>query len=68
MRETLMLLSYKNHPYKKYENTKQWRVLRKALSGLQKNRDIEITTAPELVIGYLCQELSRSLKRKDKIN
>lgn len=58
--------SYKNHPYKKYENTKRWRVLKKAILGLQKNRDIEITTAPELVIGYLCKSLSGSRRIKKK--
>jgi hypothetical protein len=46
-----------NHPYKEYEKTELWLKLEKALNDLTENKDIEITTSPEYVIGYLCKSL-----------
>jgi hypothetical protein len=54
------------HPYTKYEKTGQWKILKKAIISLQNNHDIEITTSPELVIGYLCKALSESRRIKKK--
>jgi hypothetical protein len=46
------------HPYSQYEGTDLWRTLEQALTELQANRDLAITTAPEYVVGSLCQALS----------
>jgi hypothetical protein len=46
------------HPYSHYANTDLWRAVAQALSELQTNRDITVTTADEYVIGFLCQALS----------
>jgi hypothetical protein len=46
------------HPYSHHANTGLWRAVAQALTELQGNRDITITTADEYVIGFLCQALS----------
>lgn len=47
-----------SHPYKAFEGTALWDTLDAALTELQSNRDIELSTSRELVIGFLCQQLS----------
>ena len=44
-------------PLAEYRHTPLWRALRKALADLEANHEIVVETAPEYVIGYLCQEL-----------
>jgi hypothetical protein len=46
------------HPYAEYEQTPLWRAIDAAISELERNRDVELTTAREYVIGYLCQQLA----------
>lgn len=41
-----------------YQHTPLWRALGKALSDLEASRELVLGTAPEYVIGYLCQELA----------
>ena len=43
------------HPYKKFEGHQIWNSIGRALDDLEKNKDLEITTAREYVIGYLCK-------------
>ena len=50
-----------NHPYVEFEKTPLWKTLHKAISDLQENRDVELTTAEQYVVGYLCKQL---VKRK----
>jgi hypothetical protein len=45
-------------PYKEYPDTDLWKKVDHVLTELEQNQDIEITTAREYVIGYLCQELA----------
>jgi hypothetical protein len=47
-----------SQPYHAYENTPLWESLRTALGELRANRDVEITTSAEHVIGYLCHQLA----------
>ena len=45
------------HPYSQYERTPLWEAIDAAISTLEQNRDVELATAREYVIGYLCQQL-----------
>ena len=49
----------KTHPYRKYESLKEWRIIKKAISDLIKNKDIELFTPKEYIIGYLTKSLAR---------
>ncbi len=46
-----------SHPYKKYEETKLWKIIDSVLNDLESNQDLKLTTAREYVIGYLCKKL-----------
>ena len=46
-----------NHPYSKFENTALWKTIDDTLSELEQNQDVQITTAREYVVGYLCKQL-----------
>jgi hypothetical protein len=46
------------HPYIQYESSPQWQILNKAVDELMKNGDIQLSTAREYIIGYLCQALA----------
>jgi len=48
------------HPYRKFENTPLWKVVEEAISDLKENRDIEVTTRLEYVIGYICERLAET--------
>ncbi len=45
------------HPYKDFENSDLWNSLDKALVELEENQDVQITTAREYVVGYICKHL-----------
>ena len=45
------------HPYKDFENSDLWKSLDKALVELEANQDVQITTAREYVVGYICKYL-----------
>jgi hypothetical protein len=44
--------------YDEYKDTLLWRSLAAALGELEASREIAVATAPEYVIGYLCQQLT----------
>lgn len=48
------------HPYKKFEDTPLWKVVEKAINDLEENQDLEVTTGPEYVIGYICESLAEA--------
>lgn len=50
----------RNHPYKRYETHPAWQVVTDELESLRVNRDIEITTAREYVVGSLCKALDQA--------
>jgi hypothetical protein len=43
--------------YDEYKDTPLWHRLAEALTELEASREISIATAPEYVIGHLCQAL-----------
>jgi len=45
-------------PFAEYRDTPLWRALTSAMSELEASREVKIETAPDYVIGYLCQELA----------
>jgi hypothetical protein len=44
--------------YEEYRDTPLWQALAGALADLEASREITVGTAPDYVIGYLCQELA----------
>ena len=46
-------------PYSKFEDTDLWKAIDTALAELEKNGDVQLTTARRYVVGYLCQQLAR---------
>jgi hypothetical protein len=46
------------HVYEKYRGTPLWRAVAEAVTELEATGEIRVATAPEYVIGFLCQELS----------
>ena len=44
--------------FEDYRDTPLWRALASALADLQVSREVEVHTAPDYVIAYLCQELA----------
>jgi hypothetical protein len=46
-----------NHPFEQFRETPLWRVVAAAVAELEATREISISTAPDYVIGYLCQQL-----------
>jgi hypothetical protein len=47
-----------NHPYSEFEKSKAWKVFDRAISELEKNRDLQITTERKYVIGFLCKQFA----------
>jgi hypothetical protein len=50
-------------PYEKHKNTSNWRIIEEALNNLVENKDIELTTASDYVIGYLCEKLDEETNK-----
>ena len=48
------------HPYAAFEGTPLWRAVKKALSDLEKNQDIELKEWHQYVVGYVCGSLSKA--------
>lgn len=44
-------------PFAAFRDTPIWRALESAVGELQETHEISVATAPDYVIGYLCQEL-----------
>ncbi len=47
------------HPYVEFEGTPLWRTVKKALSDLEKNQDVELKEWHQYVVGYICKQLSK---------
>jgi hypothetical protein len=43
--------------FDEYKDTPLWRIVVAAVAELQTTREIAVATAPDYVIGYLCQQL-----------
>ena len=46
------------HSFAQYRGTPLWRALAGALRELESTGEVKLETAPDYVIGYLCQELA----------
>ena len=44
-------------PFAEFRDTPLWHLLADAVAELEATREIAVSTAPEYVIGYLCQQL-----------
>jgi hypothetical protein len=49
-----------NLQYVQFTHLKLWKEIDKAIADLEMNRDLELTTNRELVIGYLCKEIAKT--------
>lgn len=47
-------------PYEKYRDSELWKEVEKIIRDLEENQDITRTTAPEYVIGYFCEKMSKN--------
>lgn len=45
------------HPYKEYESSKFWGIIKSSIEELVENNDIELQTPIEYVVGYICKNL-----------
>ena len=45
------------HAFEEYKDTPLWRVVAAAVAELEATREITVATAPEYVVGYLCERL-----------
>ncbi len=45
------------HVFDEYKETPLWRVVAAAVAELEATREIALATAPDYVVGYLCQQL-----------
>jgi hypothetical protein len=45
-------------PFEEFRDTPIWRAVTDVLTELEASREIKIETAPDYVIGYLCQQLA----------
>ena len=57
---TTILSRHMAHPYQEYEGTPLWSTLDKEIAALEKNGDLELTTARQYVIGWLCKSLNKA--------
>lgn len=46
-----------NHPYKELESHPFWAVIAEGIAELEENRDIEVATQKDLVVGYILKKL-----------
>lgn len=46
------------HPYKEYESSKFWGIIKSSIEELVENNDIELQTPIEYAVGYICKNLS----------
>lgn len=46
------------HPYKEYESSKFWGIIKSSIEELVENNDIELQTPIEYVVVYICKNLS----------
>ena len=46
-----------SHPFHEYKDTALWRVVAAAVAELEATREIAVATAPDYVVGYICQQL-----------
>lgn len=45
------------HPYKEYETSELWDVVKSSIEDLVENYDIELSTPIEYVVGYISENI-----------
>ena len=56
------------HVYDEYKDTPLWHALAAAVAELESTREISVATAPDYVVGYICQQLvARRLAAPDAL-
>ena len=48
------------HPYQEYESTELWNLVEDSIRNLADNKDVELMTNIEYVVGYLCKRLTKA--------
>jgi len=48
------------HPYIELENSTLWKIVKSAIDDLIINKDLELQTKEEYVIGYICKAVASS--------
>ena len=48
----------RTHPYENFEGTPMWKAVDRAIKALLRNRDIQLTTHREYVVGYICKQIN----------
>jgi hypothetical protein len=51
-----------SHPYESYEADPLWPAIDTALRDLSRNGDIQLMTARDYVIGYICQGIRTAIR------
>lgn len=46
-----------SHPYTRHEDTALWAAISAAIAELEQNQDLQLTSAREYVVGFLCERL-----------
>lgn len=46
-----------SRPFAEHRNTRLWSAIEESITELMATREVSVNTAPDYVIGYLCQEL-----------
>lgn len=54
------------YPYVKYQSSKLWAVINKAIEELVNNKDIEEKTQRKYIIGYLCEKIEEFIEPPKK--
>ena len=43
--------------YDQYKNSQEWKIIENAINELIQNQDIQLTTLPQYVIGYITKQV-----------
>lgn len=58
MRDPVPGAGQSSSPFDEYRDTPLWRAVEETIAELVATRELQVDTAPEYVIGYLCRELT----------
>lgn len=53
------------HPYKEFEISKLWMIVKSSVEELVENNDIELSTPIEYVVGYICKNIYSANAEED---
>lgn len=55
------------HPYKAYETSELWKIVKSSIEDLVENNDIELSTPIEYVVGYICKNITSTNINEERI-